>query len=93
MPNNDFRAKQFLPFDALTGFNEAIKIAEKDFYKEQFDLKMFKEKDKVTIKYYDNLDYMEIVGIIKKIDRISKIIWISYTKILFDDILEIKKIH
>ena len=35
MENNDFRAKQFLPFDALKGFYDAIKeenIERKDIY-------------------------------------------------------------
>lgn len=101
MDSNDFRAKQFLPFDALKGFYEEvekenkIKIQKKQLSHDIFEslnnkILKIKKGDKVTIKYYDNFNYIETSGIIKKIDKIYKKIFISNSIIDIDDIIEIK---
>lgn len=100
MQNNDFRAKQFLPFDALNGFYESIRFMEKlsetkkDLFEEEISdlnekLKKINKNSKVTIKYYNNLNYIETTDIIKKIDIINKCIYTSNSKVYFDDILDI----
>lgn len=101
MDTNDFRAKQFLPFDALKGFYEEvekenkIKTEKKELSHDIFEnlnhkILKIKKSDKVTIKYYDNFDYIETTGIIKKIDKVYKRIFISNSIIDIDDIIEIK---
>ena len=78
---NDFRAKQFLPFNSLTGFYEIIlkyDVEKKDKIKLSDDscdilnrkLKLIKKGDRVLVKYYYNLDYVESILIVKKIDMI-----------------------
>lgn len=99
MQSND-RAKQFLPFDALKGFQEALLQAEQQFEEKRIlgedtcemlnsQISKLQKGDTVTIRYYYGIEYIETTGVIKKIDFISKKIYLSYTKISFDDIVEI----
>lgn len=101
MQNNDFRAKQFMPFDALNGFNEARKIIErKKENKEDLSddtinnlntkIKQLKKNTNVIIKYYDGFNYIQTSGYIKKIDYINHDIYILNAKINFYDILDIE---
>lgn len=100
MPN---RASQFMPFDALKGYREALEQVEKivenkkqlDFdYLNELDkkLKQIKINDKVYIKYYYNYEYNESIDIVKKIDYINKNITFKNIKIDVDDILNIEKV-
>lgn len=104
MPNNLDRAKQFLPFDALKGFTEALLEIEKnrDTKKDLFiditqkinqQLLKLKKGTFLTIKYYYKTEYIETSGTITKIDFTNKYIHILNSKILFDDILEISNIN
>lgn len=83
MVNKVDRAKQFLPFDALQGFQEELKKKEIEFE----DKKELSEEScielsskinkmeigkKVKIKYYKNRRYIEVTGIITKLDYIKK---------------------
>lgn len=101
MLNNIDRAKQFLPFDALKGFREALKEKEKniELKKELFDkeidelneiIKKLRKDMLVKISYYYNIEYIEIVGKIKMIDIINKKINILNSVINFDDIVSIE---
>lgn len=101
MQNNLDRAKQFLPFDALKGFRKALEEKEKiienkksldDDYFKELDLKIrnLKVGMNVCIKYYYDLEYIETIGIIKRIDINNKYIYVLNTKIDFDNILDIK---
>lgn len=95
------RAKQFLPFDALNGFREAIAEKEKTVVKKiilseeeleklsQSILKINRD-DIVYIKYYNKNEYINIKGKVSKIDFIYKYLLIEKCKIFFDDILEIR---
>ena len=99
MQNKD-RAKIFMPFDALAGFREGLeqvckKYNSKKSISEEMEnelnekLKNIKKGDKVRITYYYNIDYSEIIGNIKKIDKINREIVLDSSKINFDDILDI----
>ena len=102
MLNNLERAKQFLPFDALKGFRESLEKTEllfeskkilSDDSEEELN-KVFLSLDvgnRVLVKYYDGIEYIETYGIIKKIESIYKNLYLSNSKISFDDIIEIKK--
>lgn len=97
------RARQFLPFDALKGFQEALRIVEQeveekkllsDDFKEVLNKKISNLKigDNVLIKYYYDIEYIETTGLIRKIDVISHYIYLNHTRILFDDIIEVELI-
>jgi len=101
MQNNDFRAKQFMPFDSLKGFYDLIRNEEKENKNKKslsddsynfLDkiIKNIKKDDTVSIEYYYNQDYIETTGKVKKIDVINKCIYILNSKINFDDIINIK---
>ena len=103
MQNNDFRAKQFMPFDSLKGFYDLIRIEEiekqnrKSLSDDSYNyldsqIKQIKKGDTIFIEYYYNEDYIQTTGIIKKIDNINKCIYILQSKINFEDIMNIKKI-
>lgn len=85
------RAKQFLPFDALKGFQEELRKVERE-EQQDLDFSKFKVGDNVSIQYYYQLDYMEIIGIIQTISYEKKILFLTNTKIFFSDIIGINKI-
>ena len=73
MENNDFRAKQFLAFDALDGFSEIIsncnivkfdKIIRGEDLNDDLDriIRSLKLGDMVNIRYYFGTQYVESIG-------------------------------
>jgi len=96
MSNKD-RAKQFLPFNSLKGYYDIIREKEKEITPrrelsdndlEELSNKLNKiEKNMmVKLRYYDTDRYMDIEGIVSKIDFTYKFIVIVKTKISFNDI-------
>ena len=103
MLNNIDRAKQFLPFDALKGFRESLMLVELVEEKRKLLLEdseniindimiKLKKGDRVLVKYYYGIEYIECHGFVKKIDTIYKKLYLNDGKISFDDIIEIKKL-
>ena len=99
MPVSD-RAKQFMPFSALKGLDEALRAKEKIVVPkvelspemaEELDYKMhLLEKGKmVTVIYFSNGEYVKVTGLVARIDEMSRVIQIVNTKVRFDDILDI----
>ena len=95
------RAKQFLPFDALKGFSEALREKEIE-YEERKELSedSLYELDKIfnkieigntiIIKFYKNRVYKEINGTVTNIDYNKKKIQINKTQnINISDIIKI----
>lgn len=77
------RAKQFLPFDALKGFQEILKqkeieyedrkeLAEDSYVELDAELNRVEEGEKVKIRYYKNRRYIDKIGTVTKIDYIRK---------------------
>ena len=100
MPVSD-RAKQFMPFSALKGLDEALRAKEKIVVPkvelspemaEELDYKMhLLEKGKmVTVIYFSNGEYVKVTGLVARIDQTSRVIQIVNTKIRFDDIFDIR---
>lgn len=91
MGSNVNRAKQFLPFDALKGLQEALREKEIE-YEEKIELSEerlneleieFNKLEKgscIKIKYYKNRQYVNISGIVTNIDYIKKKIQIDKTE-------------
>lgn len=83
MENRENRAKQFMPFDALKGLQEALREKEIE-YEEKIELSedsivelenkfnRIENGSYVTIKYYKNRKYINSSGIVTKIDLIRK---------------------
>lgn len=97
---NSKRAEQFLPFDALKGFREAIKEKEKIYVdkiepseelieKINFYLNKLERGMMVKIIYFSNDKYLSIEGLISEINKTYKYLKVVKTKIEFKDIYDI----
>ena len=98
MPQSQ-RAKQFAPFDALTGLRKALKEKEKiRILRKEISEDMAQEIDRnlkgskkgkiITVVWYNSLEenYIQITGKIEKIDYDNRYIKIEEMCIFFDDI-------
>ena len=95
------RAKQFMPFDALKGFREALAEKERiivpkkelsEERKEELDskLRQIRKMDMVTVTYFQKDEYVKVTGVVSRIDESSRVLKIVNTSILFDDIVELE---
>ena len=101
MSNLD-RAKQFLPFDALKGFQEALRekekitIDKKELSEEAEEelsriLNSLEIGDKIKIVHYKNKQYRIDSGELRQINRMQRFVIIENTKIAIDNIFRIYK--
>ncbi|HHX78301.1 MAG TPA: YolD-like family protein [Acholeplasmataceae bacterium] len=95
------RAKQFLPFDALKGFREALREKEKIIVskiilsKEEAEILskkilQIKKNEIITVIYYNDGSYIELEGMVSKVDFHYKSVTIVKTEILFSDLLDVQ---
>lgn len=95
------RAKQFMPFAALKGYPDALRKKEKivvekqelsEEYKEELDFKLrqIRKNDMVTVVYYCKNEYLKVTGMVSRIDETARVLKIVNTKIVFDDLYEIR---
>lgn len=98
------RAKQFMPFAALKGYELALREKEKivvpkmelsEDYKEQLDRIMHQvEKNAmVTVVYFCKGEYLKVTGMVARKDESARILKIVNTSIPFADIYEIELIQ
>ena len=94
------RAKQFMPFAALKGYEEALAKKEKiivaksvlsEDYKEVLDRKLLqvRRNDIITVIHYHQGEYLKTTGMVSRIDYNSRYIKVVNTKIYFDDLYDI----
>lgn len=94
------RAKQFMPFSALTGFYDLIKERERvvvpkhelteDKAAELSDtIKLVEKGNMIKVIYYSNGEYVSAEGIVTKIDIPFRKLTIVKTEIDLDDIWDI----
>ena len=95
------RAKQFMPFAALKGYEEALRRKEKvivprmelsEEYKEMLDwkLRQVRKNDIITVTYFCRGEYLKQTGMVARLDETARILQVVNTKILFEDIYEIE---
>ncbi len=95
------RAKQFMPFAALKGYEEALRRKEKivvpkaevsEEYAEELDRKLrnLQKMDVVTVVYFCEGEYIQRTGVVSRIDETARILKVVNTKILFDDIYQLE---
>ncbi|MEY8355542.1 YolD-like family protein [Lachnospiraceae bacterium 54-53] len=95
------RAKQFMPFDALKGFREAV--AEKEWIivpkrdlseekKEELDCKLrqIQQEDIITVEYFQDREYVQVTGMVTRIDDAGRTLEIANRRIAFVDISDLK---
>lgn len=97
---NSNRARQFMPFDALKGFKEALRKKEKvivpkreltndDIDSLNYKFNQLRKGQIIKVVYYNGENYIEIEGMISKLDITNRVLSIVKTKIYFDDIYDI----
>lgn len=95
------RAKQFLPFDALDGFREALAekerslVARKELSEERCEeldqkLRQLQTMDWVAAEYFLDGAYVWVEGFVAKIDPKQKILQIADTEIPFCDLSDLQ---
>lgn len=95
------RAKQFMPFDALRGFREAlaererITVLKKELSEEQkaelnSKLYQLQRLDMVMVEYFCDGEYLQTTGVISAIDKEGRTLTIVNTKVAFDDISDLQ---
>lgn len=100
--NNVQRAKQFMPFAALKGFEEAVKAQERqrepkvilgeDARQElNFKLQGIQPGDRLRAEYYYEGRYVTVRGRVKKIDSLGRRIHLEEIKIPIDDLKDIER--
>ena len=101
---NDFRAKQFLPFEALNGLQDALRKKEVEYIPKKELSDEVKEElgnilssldigEKLRIQFYNNYKYDYLYGKVIKIDKLKrKIVFQNLQEIKFDNIIEIQRI-
>lgn len=94
------RAKQFMPFAALKGYEEALRAKEKivvekielsEEKKAELDYKIqqIHKNDIITVVYFSKEEYIKIEGMVSRLDTDARILKIVNTKIAFEDIYEL----
>ena len=100
--SKESRAKQFMPFAALKGFEEAIharehvvvdkaELSEERLLELDQVIHQIKPGDMASVIYYDNKEYLKVTGIVTRLDKNARIIQIVNKKIHFDNIYDIQK--
>lgn len=98
--SHEERAKQFMPFAALKGYEEALKKKEKitvpkviftEEYAEILDrkLRQVHKNDIITVVYFYRGEYLKVTGMVAKLDETARILQVVNTRIAFEDIYEI----
>ena len=94
------RAKQFMPFAALKGYEEALRAKEKivvekielsEEKKAELDYKIqqIQKNDIVTVVYFLKDEYIKVEGMVSRLDRNAKVLKIVNTRNPFEDIYEL----
>ena len=101
MPNRVNRASQFMPFDALCGFREALRQVERKVeLKKELSIDQEEKLNRqinlieivslIEIVFYSKNEYLKIIGEVKKIDFINKWLIVSNVKILITEVVSVK---
>lgn len=96
------RAKQFMPFDALTGFREALRekerilVEQKELSEERKvalndTLRRIRKMDVVTVTYFEAGEYLQLTGVVTKVDAYAGQLQVVNTLISFEDMIDIQR--
>lgn len=94
------RAKQFMPFAALKGYEDALREKEKvvvekielsEERKAELDAKLHQvqKNDMVTVVYFHEDEYLKVTGMVSRFDTDARILKVVNTKIPFEDLYDI----
>lgn len=95
------RAKQFMPFAALRGYELALRqkermvvpkmeLSEEEQRVLDFKLHQIQKNDMVTVIYFSQDSYLKVTGMVNALDTDARVLKIVNTKIPFDDIRDLQ---
>ncbi len=95
------RAKQFVPFAALKGYEDALRAKEKvvvpkieltEERKEELDrqIRKIRPGDMAEVVYFSQGEYLRVTGMVSRLDVDARVLRVVNTGIAFADILEIR---
>jgi len=95
------RAKQFMPFAALKGYEEELQKQEKvvvpraELSEDMLDLldrkfHQIQKRDVVTVTWYHGGEYLKVTGMVAKIDIDQRILQIVHVQMKFSDIYDLE---
>ena len=94
------RAKQFVPFAAVKGYEEALRAKEKIVVEKielseekkealNYKLQQVKKNDIITVVYFLKDEYIQIEGMVSRLDTDAHVLKVVNTKIPFEDIYDL----
>lgn len=97
------RAKQFMPFSAVSGLTQALARKERELMrverKEPAEerareinrcLNEIKKGDGAAVTYFEQGEYLTVSGAVEGVDKAERVLTVGGVKILFDDIYDIE---
>ena len=97
------RAKQFMPFSALTGLGQALERKERELMRtekkepseeraQKLDqcLNKLEKGDEAAVTYFYAGEYLTLSGTVAEIDKVRRRLAVGEAKIAFDDIYDIE---
>ncbi|MBQ8597126.1 MAG: YolD-like family protein [Lachnospiraceae bacterium] len=95
------RAKQFMPFAALKGYEDALREKERivvpkvelsEEMKDELDRIMHQigKNDMIKVVYFHEDEYLQMTGMVSRLDADARILKVVNTKIKFEDILSVE---
>lgn len=99
--DRETRAKQFMPFAALKGYEQALRAKERTIVpraelseesKDELDSKfrLLQTGSMICVTYYEKTEYIQKTGLVSKIDTDARLLHVVNTKIHFDDIYRLE---
>lgn len=96
------RAKQFMPFAALKGYEDALREKEKIVVEKielseerkaelDFRLRQVQRNDMITVVYFHEDEYLKVTGMVSRIDTDARILKVVNTRIEFDDLYDLER--
>ena len=97
------RAKQFMPFAAVTGLTQALERKERELMlterKEPTEeraekinqcLNEMEKGDDAAVTYFEKGEYLTVTGAVETVDRVERVLAVGGVKIAFDDLYDIE---
>ena len=94
------RAKQFMPFAAVKGYEEALRAKEKIIVEKielseekkaelDFKLHQINKNDIITVVYFCKGEYIKVEGMVARLDIYARVLRVVNTKIPLEDVYDL----
>ena len=97
------RAKQFMPFSALTGLTQALEKKERELMrverKEPTEerageinrcLNVVEKGDEAAVTYFEQGEYLTVSGTVEGVDKVERVLTVGDVKVCFDDLYDVE---